>query len=77
MQALIAALRRGQPFPVPFESYVATTRATFAALESRRTGQPVILVADSSGSVGLPSAESLPGIDRPNGGPSDETADPH
>lgn len=41
MEALILALREGQPFPVPFESYVATTRATFAAVESLRTGRVV------------------------------------
>jgi predicted dehydrogenase len=39
IQALIAALRQGQPFPVPFESYVATTRATFAAIDSLCTGR--------------------------------------
>jgi polar amino acid transport system substrate-binding protein len=38
MVALIHALQTGQPFPVDFESYVATTRATFAALESLRSG---------------------------------------
>jgi len=39
--ALAGALRRGEPFPVPFSSYVATTRATFAAVESRRCGEAV------------------------------------
>lgn len=47
LQALIAALRRGEPFPVPFESYVATTRATFAALESLRTRRPVAIAPAS------------------------------
>ncbi len=41
MQALIAAVREGKAFPVSFESYVSTTLATFAAMESLRTGQPV------------------------------------
>jgi len=43
MQALIEAIRSGEPFPVPFESYVATTRATFAAMESLRTRRPVVI----------------------------------
>ncbi len=41
MAQLISALRNRQPSPVPFESYVATTRATFAAVESLREGKPV------------------------------------
>ena len=41
MQALIGSLREDRPFPVSFDSYVATTKATFAAMESLRTGQPV------------------------------------
>ena len=41
MQLLMSALRTGQGSPVSFESYVATTRATFAAMESLRTGKPV------------------------------------
>jgi predicted dehydrogenase len=45
MRAMLDSLRRGEPFPVRFEEYVATTRATFAALESLRTGQPVDLPA--------------------------------
>jgi polar amino acid transport system substrate-binding protein len=44
MHALIMALRRGRPFPVPFTSYVATTRTTFAAIESLRTGRLVEVV---------------------------------
>lgn len=43
MEALITALRTGQPFPVTFESYISTTRATFAAIESLRTGMPVAI----------------------------------
>jgi predicted dehydrogenase/threonine dehydrogenase-like Zn-dependent dehydrogenase len=43
MKAMIEALRGGRPFPVRFEEYVAATRATFAALESLRTGLPVDL----------------------------------
>lgn len=41
MHVLIDRLRRGEPMPVPFEEYVATTRATFAALESLRLRRPV------------------------------------
>ncbi len=41
MEALISALRNGQGNPVPFDHYLATTRATFAAVESLRTGKPV------------------------------------
>jgi polar amino acid transport system substrate-binding protein len=41
MQLLMSALRTGQGSPVSFESYVATTRATFAAMESLRTGKPI------------------------------------
>lgn len=41
MKALIEALRKGEPLPVPFDSYIATTRATFAAMESLRTGKTV------------------------------------
>ncbi len=41
MQVLIGSLREGKPFPIPFDSYVATTKATFAAMESLRTGQLV------------------------------------
>jgi predicted dehydrogenase/threonine dehydrogenase-like Zn-dependent dehydrogenase len=41
MQSLIAALHDDRVLPVAFESYVATTRTTFAALESLRTGKPI------------------------------------
>ena len=41
MQALIRSLREDIPFPVPFESYVMTTRVTFAIVESLRTGRLV------------------------------------
>ena len=43
MRLMVEAVRRGAAFPVPFEEYVATTRATFAALESMRTRRPVDL----------------------------------
>jgi predicted dehydrogenase/threonine dehydrogenase-like Zn-dependent dehydrogenase len=41
MALLISHLRKRQPPPVSFESYVGTTRATFTAMESLRTGKPV------------------------------------
>jgi predicted dehydrogenase len=37
----VAAVRAGGPEPIPFEQLVATTRATFAAMESARIGAPV------------------------------------
>lgn len=37
----VAAVRAGGPEPIPFEQLVATTRATFCALESARLGAPV------------------------------------
>jgi predicted dehydrogenase len=43
METLVTSLRRGEPFPVSIDSYLATTRATFAALESLRCGMPVEL----------------------------------
>jgi polar amino acid transport system substrate-binding protein len=36
-----AAVRAGGPEPIPFEQLVATTRATFCAMESARSGAPV------------------------------------
>ena len=41
METLVRCLERGSPFPVRFEEYAATTRATFAALESLRSRRPV------------------------------------
>jgi predicted dehydrogenase len=41
MNLLISALQSGQGSPVTFQSYVVTTRATFAVMESLRTGVPV------------------------------------
>jgi len=41
MNLLISALQSGQGSPVTFQSYVATTRTTFAVMESLRTGVPV------------------------------------
>lgn len=41
--AFIRAAREGGPGPIDFESLARTTRATFAAMESLRTGQPVNL----------------------------------
>ena len=41
--ALIQAIERGEPFPIPLEEIIATTRLTFLALESARTGTPLRL----------------------------------
>jgi hypothetical protein len=45
MRVMLASLREGRPFPVRFDEYVATTRATFAALASMRAGGPVDIPA--------------------------------
>ncbi|HEX8200494.1 MAG TPA: Gfo/Idh/MocA family oxidoreductase, partial [Isosphaeraceae bacterium] len=39
--AFLAAVRAGAPGPIPAADLLATTRATFAAVESIRTGRPV------------------------------------
>ena len=41
----VAAVRAGGPEPIPFDQLVATTRATFAAMESARIGAPVDVTA--------------------------------
>jgi len=41
MQALIEAVRRGAPSPVPFEQAVMSMRATFAIVQAITTGKPV------------------------------------
>jgi len=43
MRLMIEAVRENGAFPVPFEDYVATTRATFAAVESLRGRRPIDL----------------------------------
>jgi hypothetical protein len=43
MQALVTALTTGKAFPVSFVTYANTTRATFAALESVRSGNSQLL----------------------------------
>jgi polar amino acid transport system substrate-binding protein len=43
--AFVAAVRRGEPSPVPFDESVAATEATFAVLDSIRTGAAVDLGA--------------------------------
>ena len=42
---LLDCVRAGKPLPVSFEDAVATTRATFAALESLRIGMPVAIAS--------------------------------
>jgi predicted dehydrogenase/threonine dehydrogenase-like Zn-dependent dehydrogenase len=44
LEAWVSAVKTGQPMPIPFESLVATTRATFAVGESLAQRQPVRLV---------------------------------
>jgi polar amino acid transport system substrate-binding protein len=43
LKAFMQAVRQGGELPIPFESLVRTTRATFAILESLKTGQPVAI----------------------------------
>lgn len=45
LDAFLAAVRSGGPMPVPLDSLVATTLATFAVHTSLATGQPVLLGA--------------------------------
>jgi polar amino acid transport system substrate-binding protein len=40
IRRFLTALRTGGEMPIPFDQCAATTRATFAALESLRTGAP-------------------------------------
>ena len=42
--AFLEAVRNGTDAPIPFTSIVNTTRATFGAVESARSGQAVPLV---------------------------------
>lgn len=42
-EAFVAAVQNGGPPPIPFEEIVATTLATFAAVESLKMGEPVEL----------------------------------
>lgn len=39
----LEAHKLGKPFPIPFNSIVATTKATFAAVESLKIGEPIEL----------------------------------
>jgi predicted dehydrogenase len=43
LNAFVEALREGRESPIPFEEIEAVSRATFAALESLRSGAPVTL----------------------------------
>jgi len=43
VRAFLQAIQNGDPSPIPFESLVATTVATFRILESLQTGVPVAL----------------------------------
>jgi predicted dehydrogenase/threonine dehydrogenase-like Zn-dependent dehydrogenase len=42
-QAFVDCLRSGAPEPIPFNSIVATTLATFCIVKSRASGQPVVV----------------------------------
>jgi predicted dehydrogenase len=43
-RAFMEAIAQGRPSPIPLADLAATSRATFAAIESARTGAPVSLV---------------------------------
>lgn len=43
IEEVVSALRAGEPFPISFTSIVATTKATFAAIESLKIGEPIDL----------------------------------
>ncbi len=43
IEELVGALREGRPLAVAFEDHVLTTRASFAAVASLRSGEPVTL----------------------------------
>ncbi|MBW2447798.1 MAG: hypothetical protein JRG83_18000, partial [Deltaproteobacteria bacterium] len=43
MRRFVAAARSGGEMPIPYAQLVGTTRATLAAVESLRTGEPVDL----------------------------------
>jgi hypothetical protein len=45
VHAFLAAVRGERPMPIPPESLIATTSATFAIEESLRTGAPITLFA--------------------------------
>lgn len=43
IEETINSLKKGQSFPIPFNSIIATTKATFAIIESLKIGEPVDL----------------------------------
>ena len=43
VRQFVAAVKSGGPMPIPLEEIVASTRATFAVLESQRTGRAVTM----------------------------------
>lgn len=43
IEEVIDCLKKGKSFPIPFSSIVATTKATFAAIESLKIGEPIDL----------------------------------
>src|SRR5437762_14065595 len=42
-EALVTAVRRGAPAPIPFDEIVSTSVATFGIIESLRCRQPIVL----------------------------------
>lgn len=49
LEALLGAIRNGDPTLVDFDEYVLTTLATFAVEKSLRTNEPVAISLDNSG----------------------------
>ncbi len=43
IKEVVSSLNKGVAFPIPFNSIVATTKATFAAIESLKIGEPIDL----------------------------------
>lgn len=54
--AFVSAARQGGAPPIPMEHLAATTRATFALVESLRTGLPVTIPSGASASADVPDA---------------------
>lgn len=57
MQAFAQVIRSGGQPPIPYDQLMGVTKATFAAVQSLRTGQPVMINGDLQ-----PSTESPQGV---------------
>ena len=44
MQAFAQAIRSGGQPPIPYDQLIGVTQATFAAIQSLRTGQPEMVI---------------------------------